>query len=398
MIGVGPVRLPDGITLGNWMTPPYSLWSFQHVEDFVPTAIISRGAGPVAELPLAPAPVAGVRLTRADGRPGTVGAVLEETATDGWAVAHRGALVAEEYRNGLTAETRHLLFSVSKSMVAAVAGVLHGAGVVDVSAPCTKYVPALSNCGYSGATVRDLLDMRTGVEFSDDYSDPHAQIHVLDQAFGWAPRSGPSVPATLRDFLLTLRQRSPHGGPFEYRSSDTDVLGWVCEAATGQRMPDLMAEVLWARIGARSDATIGVDAAGNGMFNGGISATVTDLIRFGSLFLRDGFSLTGQQVIPAGWVADTLAGGPNSRAAFAACPGDTGMPGGMYRNQMWLPYPGNDVVLCVGMLGQMIYVNRRAEVVAAKVSTQAHSPDPHPQMNTLRAFDALARELAGGAD
>ena len=397
MIGAGPGLLPAGITLSNWLSPPYSRWSFQHVEDFVPTAVISRGNGPVAVLADAAAPVADIRLTLADGRAGSVGSVMDETGTDGWAVAHRGMLLAEEYRHGLEPGTRHLLFSVTKSMVGAVFGVLHGDGVVDVDASVTTYVPALADCGYAGASVRQLLDMRTGVAFSDDYGDPDAEIHTLDQAFGWAPRLGSAVPATLRDFLLTLRSRSPHGGPFEYRSSDTDVLGWICEAATGQRMPELMSEVLWSRLGAYRDATIGVDAVGTGMFNGGASAALTDLIRFGSLFLRDGVSLTGEQVVPAEWIADTLRGDPDSRGAFAACPADTGMPGGMYRNQMWFPYPGDDVVLCLGMLGQMVYVNRPAQVVAAKVSTQDHSPDPHPQLNTLRAFDALARELSGGA-
>jgi CubicO group peptidase (beta-lactamase class C family) len=97
--------------------------------------------------------------------------------------------------------------------------------------------------------------------------------------------------------------------------------------------------------------------------------------------------------VPAAWVADTLQGGPDSRQAFAACPDDTDLPGGMYRNQMWIPYPGSDVVLCLGMCGQMIYVNRATEVVAAKVSTQAHSHEPH-MLDTLRAFDAVSRELA----
>jgi CubicO group peptidase (beta-lactamase class C family) len=397
VIGADSVFVPAGITLGNWMAPPYSRWSFQHVEDFLPTAVISRGTGPVAVLPADAEPVAAVQLTRADGRTSSVATVMEDTGTDGWAVAHRGRMVAEQYRHGLTPDTRHLLFSVSKSMVGVVAGALHGDGVLDVEDPVTEYVPALRNSGYAGATVRQLLDMRTGVVFSDDYGDPHAQIHALDQSFGWAPRSGPSVPATLRDFLMTLAEDAPHGGPFEYRSTDTDVLGWICEVAAGQRMPELMSEVLWSRLGAYRDATIGVDSAGTGMFNGGINAVLTDLIRFGSLFLREGVSLTGQQVLPMEWIADTLTGGPDSRAAFADCPADTGMPGGMYRNQMWVPYPGDDVLLCLGMLGQMVYINRPAQVVAAKVSTQEHSPDPHPQLNTLRAFDAVADALGGAA-
>ena len=388
---------PPGIALDNWLSPPYAHWSFQHVEDFVPTAVISRGTSPAAAWPTAGVPLGGVEVTSTGGAAGSVGAVMAATATDGWAVAHRGSMVAEEYPDCLgdtmEPQTRHLLFSVSKSLVAAVVGALHGAGAIELDAPVTAFVPALANCGYAGATVRHLLDMRSGIAFSENYLDPTAEIHALDQAIGWAPRSGPDVPATLYDFLLTLRQKSAHGGPFEYRSCDTDVLGWVCEAAGGQRMPELMSELVWSRIGAQCDATIGVDAVGTGFFDGGISACLTDMIRFGSLFLRDGVSLTGQQVVPVAWIADTLGGGPDSRQAFAASPDDTEMPGGMYRNQMWFPRPGSDVVLCLGMCGQMIYVNRAAEVVAAKLSSQPHSHEPH-MLDTLRAFDAVAHELA----
>lgn len=391
------MNAPAGISLDNWLSPPYARWSFQHLEDFVPTAVIARGTGPVAAIPAAPSELAEIRVAVTDGTASTVGAVMAGTATDGWAVAHRGAMIAEHYLEGMRRQTRHLLFSVSKSLVAAVVGALHGAGAIALDAPVTKYIPALANCGYAGATVRHLLDMRSGVAFSENYDDPAAQIHLLDQAVGWAPNHRPDAPATLRDFLLTLRQKSVHGGPFEYRSCETDVLGWICEVAADQPMPALMSELLWSRIGAQRDATIAVDPAGTGFFDGGISACLTDMIRFGSLFLREGVSLTGRRVLPEAWIADTLAGGPDSRRAFAASPDDNEMPGGMYRNQMWLPYPGDNVLLCLGMCGQMIYVNRAAEMVAAKVSTQPHSHEPH-MLDTLSAFDAIAHRLAGRTD
>ncbi|HEX5254216.1 MAG TPA: serine hydrolase [Mycobacterium sp.] len=394
MTGGRTSHVPAGISLDNWLSAPYARWSFQHVEDFVPTAVISRGTGPVAALPAVTSPLSGIRVTSNGGVATTVGAVMATTGTDGWAVWHRGSMVAEEYLGGFGPQARHLLFSVSKSLVAAVVGALHGAGAIALEAPVTKYVPALANCGYAGATVRHLLDMRSGIGFSENYRDPAAEIHLLDQAMGWAPRSSPGAPATLQGFLLTLWQKSAHGGPFEYRSCETDVLGWICEVAGGRRMPELMSQLLWSRIGAKCDAMIGVDACGTGFFDGGISACLTDMIRFGSLFLRDGVSLTGLQVLPTAWIEDTLGGGPDSRQAFAASPDDNEMPGGMYRNQMWFPYPGNDVVLCQGMCGQMIYANRSAELVAAKLSTQLDSHEPH-MLDTLRAFDAVARELAG---
>ncbi len=384
---------PAGISLANWLSEPYAHWAFQHVDDFVPTAVISRGTGPVAALDPADTPLGEIRLTDITGAPTTVGAVLAGTATDGWALAARGSLLAEDYFEGFTPHTRHLLFSVSKSLIGAVVGVLHGHGAIELDAPVTTYVPALAHCGYAGATVRHLLDMRSGIAFSDNYLHPTAEIHLLDQAVGWAPRTSPDAPSSLYDFLLTLRQKAAHGGPFEYRSCETDALGWICEMASGRRMPALMSELLWSHIGAHSDATIGVDADGTGFFDGGVSACLTDLIRFGSLFLHDGVSLTGQQVVPAAWIADTLAGGPDSRQAFDAGPGENPMPGGMYRNQVWFPRAGNNVVLCQGMRGQLVYVNRSAGIVAAKVSTQQDAGDAQMLLDTLRAFDAVADEF-----
>ena len=179
------------------------------------------------------------------------------------------------------------------------------------------------------------------------------------------------------DFLLTLKQARPHGGAFQYRSCETDVLGWICEAASGVRMPELMSQLLWSKLGAEFDATIGVDSVGTGMFDGGINACLRDLVRFGSLFLNGGTSLTGERVVPLGWIADTFAGDPDSRAAFAASPDDNRMPGGMYRNQFWFPYTGNNVLVCLGIHGQMIYVNRAAERRRSQTVELAAPPGRH---------------------
>ena len=391
VLGGDPGRVPAELTLENWQSAEQLHWTFQHVADFLPTAVISRGAGPVADLPPRPAALVDVVLTDAtNGHKTTVGDVMAATATDGWIVVRHGTVLEEHYYGGMTADTPHLLMSVSKSMV----GIATGALALDVDAELTHYVPALANSGYAGATVRNLLDMRSGIAFSEAYLDPTAEVRLLEQAIGWAPRTAPELPSTMYDFLLTLRQKSPHGGPFEYRSCETDVLGWICEAASGVRMPELMSEVLWSRLGAEHDASIGVDSVGTGMFDGGVNACLRDLVRFGSLYLSDGVSPTGQQVVAPAWIADTLAGGPDSRAAFAASPDDNRMPGGMYRNQCWFPYPDANVLLCLGIHGQMIYVNQAADLVAAKLSSWPLPQDATKLFPTIAAFDAIAAQLA----
>jgi CubicO group peptidase (beta-lactamase class C family) len=229
-----------------------------------------------------------------------------------------------------------------------VLGALVGEGALNVDAELTTYVPVLANSGYAGATVRHLLDMRSGIAFSEDYLNPMAEVRLLEQAIGWAPRTVPDVPTTMYDYLLTLRQKSPHGGPFQYRSCETDVLGWICEAASGIRIPELMSQLLWGKLGADTDATIGVDSVGTGMFDGGINACLRDLARFGSLFLNGGVSLTGDRVVSLSWIVDTFDGGVDSRAAFAASPDDNRMPGGMYRNLVLVPLSRQQ---CVALLG-----------------------------------------------
>ena len=393
MIGGDSGRAASGVTLDNWQTAPQLAWSFQHIADIFPTAVISRGTGPVAHLPAHRTAIADIAVRPHDGNSWTVGGIIDATVTDGWIVVHDGLVLAEEYPNGMHLQTPHLLMSVSKSLVGIVAGALVAGGLLDVDGLASSYVPQLADSGYAGATVRHLLDMRSGIAFSEEYLDQDAEVRVLEQAIGWAPRLHADVPQTMYDYLLTLRQKSPHGGPFEYRSGETDVLGWVCEAAAGERMPELMSRLLWSRIGAEFDANIGVDSVGTGMFDGGISAALRDLARFGAMVLNDGTSLTGEQVVPAAWIADTVVGGPDSRDAFAAYAALNSMPGGMYRNQFWLPYPGTDVVVCLGIHGQLIYINRPARMVAAKLSAWPTPQDAWKLFSTLHAFDVVAGQL-----
>ncbi len=388
-------RVPSDVTLDNWQSAAQLHWTFQHVADFLPTAVISRGTGPVTELPSAPTELSDIALyDTTNGRRTTVGDVMAATATDGWIVTHRGRVLAEQYYGGMTADSSHLLMSVSKTLISIVTGALVSNGALEVDAQLTSYVPALANSGYAGATVRNLLDMRSGIAFSEDYLNPLAEVRLLEQAIGWAPRTVPDLPTTMYDFLLTLQQAQPHGGPFHYRSCETDVLGWICEAVSGIRMPELMSQLLWAKLGAEYDATIGVDSVGTGMFDGGINASLRDLVRFGSLFLNGGTSLAGEPVVSLSWIADTFTGGIDSRAAFAASPDDNRMPGGMYRNQCWFPYPGNNVLLCLGIHGQMIYVNRSANMVAAKLSSWPLPQDATKLFPTIAAFDEVAASLS----
>lgn len=393
VIGGTPSR-PVGVPpLDQWQESSHLRWSMQNIAAFLPVRSIPRGARQTT-LGYAPVDLSGVQVAHPwEDHVATFTEVMAATHTDGWVVAKDGVIVAEEYPHTLSPTNVHLLMSVSKSLTVATAGALQGAGHLDPGQPVSSYVPALASSGYFGATVRHLMDMRTGVRFSEDYLDPAAEVRLLEQAIGWAPRHDDTVPGTLLDFLATLRQEREHGGRFDYKSCETDALGFVIEGATGRHAADVMSDYLWQPMGAELDAHVGIDSVGKGMFDGGVSASLRDLVRFGTLLLHDGYALDGTPVLPPWWIAETLAGDADSRAAFASAAEPTLMPGGMYRNGFWFPGPGSDVVLALGIHGQMIYINLPRRVVAAKLSTWPTPQDGAKLLWTIRAFDGAAGVL-----
>src|SRR5271165_2491067 len=175
------------VTLANWQDPPFNRWSFSHLRELVPTQRISRGIGPVTPLPSDLQSLDGAQFVRTDDSPGTVGAVLTDTFTDAVVVVHGGSIALEQYFGETHPDTPHLLMSVSKSLVGCVVGCLVGRGILDPATFVTAFVPELDNSGYSGATIRDLLDMRSGVKFSEDYTDLDAEVRIIEQAWGWRP-------------------------------------------------------------------------------------------------------------------------------------------------------------------------------------------------------------------
>ncbi len=394
MIGFPPDPA-DRWSLATWQNAPANRWSFQHIREVVPTARVSRGSAPAMPLPMAGGFDAEQSVWRLDGRWSTVAQVIADTYTDGFLVLHRGQLVTEQYPGGMPADRPHILMSVSKSVVGCLVGVLADEGAIDVRTAVDVYLPELSASGYRGATVRDVLDMRSGVTFSETYLDPRAEVRQLEQVVGWAPRTDPDLPTSMYEYLATLKADRAHGEAFEYRSCETDILGWLCERATGTRLPDLLSAKLWSRLGCEQDMDAAVDPAGAVFADGGLSATLRDLGRFGQMLLSGGVA-QGEQVVPAWWIADSYAGAADTREVFAASGNGTWLPGGGYRNQFWLP-GGREVLLCLGIHGQMIWVEPARELVVVKVSSWPLPQEPSLLLDTFAAIDMIGFQLDLGA-
>ena len=391
MIGFPPA-LDDRWSLANWQHAPHNRWAFQHLREVVPTARVGRGSTVAQPFPVASPLDEQQVVWRFDGSSGTVAEVLADTFTDGFLVLQDGKLVTEHYPSGMSPDRTHVMMSVSKSVVGCVVGMLAGSGALDVTAAVDYYIPELALAGYRGATIQDVLDMRSGISFSEEYLKPDAEVRLLEQVIGWAPREQLVLPTSMYEYLATLQANRPHGTAFEYRSCETDILGWVCERASGIRMPELLSTLIWSRIGAEQDMDAAVDPAGAVFHDGGLAATLRDLGRFGQMLL-DGGAVGGEQVVPAGWIADSLAGGADSREKFAASGNATWLPGGAYRNQFWLPGNGREVLLCLGIHGQMIWIEPARRLVVVKLSSWPLPQDVAKLLDTIAAIDMIGFQL-----
>ena len=387
----------ESIDLDTWKWPEFFAFALTRMQEIFPTGGIPRGIGPVREFltednDFRPLAIDREKWPAADEDWTTVGDVLAGTHTDAWLVTRNGVALAEEYAWPMKPARQHMLFSVSKSIVATVIGALADAGLLRPTDLVTTHVPALAKSGYAGATIRDLLDMRSGIKFSEEYLEKGSEIRALFEAVDFAPRSATSAKG-IKNFLTGLTSDREHGSAFVYRSCETDVLAWIAEAVTGQPFSIVANEYVWSRIGAAHAAQVCQDRWGGSIADGAISATLRDLARFGEMIARGGTTENGERVLSAEWVDDIFTGAEDSAKIFAASPSGRSYPGGMYRSQFWLPSADRNVVIGIGIHGQMLYIDRATQTVGIKLSSDPEPVSLAAQHGTLAMFEAIAEAV-----
>ncbi|MBN1854869.1 MAG: serine hydrolase [Pirellulales bacterium] len=379
-------------------------WAHLHMRELFPTQLIRRGIGPVRILSVQPVDLDKIRIPDGNGNTVTISEWLKRTDTDAFLVLHDGAIVREEYFHGMRQDTPHHLWSASKTISAGVVANLLAQGKLREQGPITDYVPELQGTGYEGATVRHLLDMRSGVAWDYESAGEKNTWPRWERTAGLA-RKLPGEPSNegVYDFMLRaedMKRRSrPHGSCFYYKESDPQALGWACEKVTETRFSDLLSQLIWSRLGAEQDAYILCDRAGTALPWGGISATLRDLGRWGQSYL-DPFS--HQEVVPRTFIDDTIRNydpsaitedsfmGPRQGQARNAA----------YRSLHWIyRYPGEDLIAAIGHYGQLCMIFPKRKLVFVKLST-------YSGFSTIRellelgqkdcsAFCAIADTLAG---
>ena len=389
-----PPLAADQVTLANWREPPFNRWAFQHVRELLPTAAIENEPQSVAEWKLSSVDTLDWHVDDAEQQAMSFAQFLDKSASDAIVIVHRGRIIFEHSAPGSSTLTPHILMSVSKSMLGLVAEILIARKDLDPSRTVVDILPELGATAYADATVRNLLDMRAGIHFDEDYAATEGPIVDYRKATGWNPLQKGEEASDLRSFFrLMSRSDPPHGGKFHYVSPNSDLLGWLIERATGTRFAGLMSELLWRPLGASRSGYVTVDRFGAPRCAGGICVCARDLALVGQLLLDDG-ARAGKQILPAGWVDDLLRNG--DQAAWASGSFVDYFPGRAmhYRSQWYVENEPNALLFAVGIHGQNLFVDPARQLVIAKVSSQAAPLDLRDIALTLRAVSTVQRGLA----
>lgn len=279
-------RFHEEWNLDNWDEGgPLMHYVMLNMSEFWNHSIIDRG-GPVRPLPLnLRDDVAGFETVTRQGRR-SLDDYVNDSTVDGAIVIHNGRIVYEAYPRMLATD-KHNYMSISKGLIATLIAILEDSNRIDVSASVDVYLPELANSDWAGTSVRDVLDMASGMDCLETDPDSYTNVdhcyYHFEASLGWIRPTSETVQDVYR-YVSDMPRRRPAGEAFEYSSQNTFVLGWLIETITGQSVADFLSQAIWQKIGAESDAIIAAPAGGVPIVHGGISSTLRDVARFGLQF------------------------------------------------------------------------------------------------------------------
>ena len=383
------VSQPDS----NFFSFPKLRWTVCHFRELLPTEQVSRGIGAPVPLEYSLDEAAIDALTfkpMGSSETMTWEESLAANYTDGMLILHEGKIVYERYFGCLDETGKHGAMSMTKSMTGLLAEILVVEGKLDDGALVSSIVPELADSAFGSATVRQVMDMTTGLAYSEDYSDPKADIWIYSRAASPLPKPmGYDGPDGYFEYLQTVKPEGEHGDAFHYKTINTDALGWLISRVSGLEVTELLSERLWRRMGAEQDAYITVDGKGTPFAGGGLSAGLRDLGRVGLLMLNEG-EINGQRLFPSKVVANIRKGGSKNNFAKA---GYTTLEGGSYRSMWWLLHNEHGAYAARGVHGQTIYVDPKADMVIVRFASYPTAKNGKIDPTSLPAYQAVAEYL-----
>ncbi|MDR5898512.1 serine hydrolase [Halomonas vilamensis] len=317
-------------------------------------------------------------------------AAFDANYTDGVLVLHKGRVVYERYDGCLDENTLHGAMSVTKSLTGLMAEVLVAEGKLDETVLVSGIIPELKQSAFGDATVRQVLDMTTALDYSEDYSDPEAEVWTYAAAGSpWPKTEGYDGPRSYYDYLQTVRKEGKHGEALGYKTVNADAAGWLIARTTGVYVAEYLSNRIWSKIGAEREAFYTVDSIGTPFAGGGFNAILRDMARFGQLVLNEG-KWGGEQIIPTQAIARIREGG--DREAFAKAGYDL-LEGWSYRGMWWVSHDDHGSIAARGVHGQTIWIDPAAEMVIARFASNPVAGNAANDPTSLPAYRAVADYL-----
>lgn len=379
------ITLPDSI----FFSFPNLRWSVCNMRELLPTANITRNL--YSYSPLTYSLVNGIdevtfKPTNSDELM-TWQDSLAVNYTDGMLIIHKGKVVYEKYRGCLDEHTPHAAMSMTKSLTGLIAEILAAKGLIDDAQEVSSVIPELENSAFGDATIRQVMDMTTSLDYSEHYADPNADIWKYAYAANPLPKpAGYQGPVGYFEYLQAVRKLSEHGEAFGYKTVNSDVLGWIISRTSGKRFNDIASELVWSKIGAENNADITVDGLGTPFAGGGLSATLRDLARLGLVMLQEG-KLNGTEVIPKAAIDSIRKGGDTNLFSKAGFPT---LPTGSYRSMWWHFHNHNGAFAARGVHGQTIYIDPTVQMVLVRLSSHPNAANGVIDPTSLPAYQAVA--------
>jgi CubicO group peptidase (beta-lactamase class C family) len=372
------IRFNDG-SFTQW---PELRWTFSHIQQLVPTKTVWRGAAAAVPLPAKELRLEDLPITLENGDAISWQQAIDAAAADGLAVMHRGALVHESYYGGCKPHLPHTIMSCGKSIAGLLVQMLVADGTLDDSKLMSFYLPEFKNTAWEDATLRQTLDMLTGLKFHEDYLDQNSDVWRFIRAGGMIPsRPGDTGPKSLVGYLLTVAKQGEHGNAFAYREPNINAITWLLQRVTNTDLAELVSSRIWQHIGAEHDAYYMLDSTG---FCTTMSCTLRDFIRLGE-FIRVGGK---DGSIGRKYIENIAGGGDRELFAKANMPG---MKDWSYNGLWWIRHSdqGNQV-FARGAYGQILYIDPLAELVIARFGSTKLPPSYLQDPINLPLFDTIA--------
>ncbi len=342
------------------------VYNFSHMDEAFLTTDLPRGDGPTWELPYGP----GFDL------PDGTDQWIEDRAVTSLLVMQDGAIRFEEYYLGTGPDDRRISWSVAKSYLSALFGILMAEGAISsLDDPVAQYAPDLKESAYETATIRNVLNMASGVTFDEDYLDYNSDINRMGRVV--------ALGGELDDFAASLQDSfvAP-GETWQYVSIDTHVIGMVIRGATGRSVAELLTEKVIEPLGLERDGYYITDGAGVAFVLGGLNFTTRDFARFGQLILQGG-ERDGRQIVPADWI-DT--------STWPSAPTDPGEIS--YGYQWWIPVGAHEgEFMARGIYGQYIYFDQPRGVLIVTTGADRKFRDPGVNELNVEMFRKIAQSL-----